>query len=105
MRVLHWIIWIIAIGSPGICFQAYDRVHNTAISRVTPDKVLVGSRELYSIVGFGGTTYSSGSGVQYSATSAVHMEATLLKSQLRRRTDINMLFVLRVRVKATSGLS
>jgi hypothetical protein len=33
---------------------------------VSPEKVLVGFRELYSILGFGGTTNSSGSGVQYS---------------------------------------
>ncbi|KAJ6019867.1 Allergen [Penicillium canescens] len=36
------------------------------MSRVTPDKVLVGSREQYSILGFGATIKSSGSGVQYS---------------------------------------
>lgn len=63
MRVLHWVI---TICSPGMCFQAYDRLRSTTVSRVSPEKVLVGFRELYSILGFGGTTNSSGSGVQYS---------------------------------------
>jgi hypothetical protein len=39
MRVLHWIF---AIGNPGICFEAFDRLNNTTVSRVTSDKVLVG---------------------------------------------------------------
>lgn len=60
MRVLRWII---TICSPGMCFQAYDRLRSTAASRVRTEKVLVGPRELYSILGFGGTTNSSGSGV------------------------------------------
>src|SRR4051794_34032071 len=62
MRVLRWII---TICSPGMCFQAYDRLRSTAASRVRTEKVL-GPRELSSILGFGGTTNSSGSGVQYS---------------------------------------
>jgi hypothetical protein len=63
MRILYWIA---AIGGPGICFQAYGRLHHTVTSRVATNKVRVSSRELYSILGFGESTNSSGRGVQYS---------------------------------------
>ncbi len=57
--------WVMALAIFGLCSQAYDRLHGTAVSQVTPERVLVGSRGLYSILGFGRSTNFSGSGVRY----------------------------------------
>lgn len=71
--------WIITIGSPGVCFQADHRTPSTAVSRGTPGKVLVGPRELHSILGFGGITNSSGSGVQYSGNVGIPYGSNIIE--------------------------
>lgn len=50
MEVLHWII---TIASLGVYSQADDQLHSTDTSRRTSGKILVGSREPYSILGSG----------------------------------------------------
>jgi hypothetical protein len=61
-----------------MCFQAYDRLRITAASRVRTEKVL-GPRELSSILGFSGTTNSSGSSVQYSGNVSNPYRSNIIK--------------------------